>query len=138
VKAKFARDHGIHEDGLLVPIGIHGDGVPFQKKSSLELISWNLCCIEGSERNLFGSIEKQDLCDCGCYGRHTLDAMLEIFVWSTQALLTGQFPNKRHDSTECGGERRRQSRTLRPRLAFQRVSGPMPGRLAMVQVAFRL
>ena len=102
VKAKFARDHGIHEDGLLVPIGIHGDGVPFQKKSSLELISWNLCCIEGSERNLFGSIEKQDLCDCGCYGRHTLDAMLEIFVWSTQALLTGKFPNKRHDSIEWG------------------------------------
>ena len=47
---------------------------------------------------MFTCIEKPDVCDCGCSGRHTIDAILEVFLWSLQALLFGAWPRKRHDN----------------------------------------
>ena len=83
----------------LTPIGIHGDGVPHQKKGTIECLSWNPCAHPHCERILFGVLEKRYLCKCGCKGRHSLEAALAVFTWSLQCLADGTWPSTRHDST---------------------------------------
>ena len=81
-------------------IGMHGDGVSSHNKGSTEMISWNLPCLPGSERILFGCIEKKFLCRCGCLGRCTLNAMMSIFCWSIKILISVLFPIARHDGSK--------------------------------------
>ena len=84
---KTARALGLPPD-LTIPIGVHGDGVPHQKKGTVEVISWNQCA-GFHERTLFCVLDKAFLCDCGCKGRCTIDAALSIFVWSMNCLTRG-------------------------------------------------
>ena len=100
IKTTWEKDHNIPGHDLLAMLGLHGDGVQFQTNASMNVISWNLCTVAGGERYVFTSVEKRDLCGCGCGGRCTLDAVLEVFKWCLLALYTGVFPNKRHDGTD--------------------------------------
>ena len=64
-------------------IGLHGDGVPFTKKKSVEVFSWNFVAEPDADRFLATVIEKEFLCQCGsCHGRHTTDKVLELLCWS--------------------------------------------------------
>ena len=92
------EQQNIGADKMLVPLGFHGDGVPFQVKKTLEVFSWNIATRATSARQLLTCIEKPDVCDCGCSGRHTIDAILEVFLWSLQALLFGAWPRTRYDN----------------------------------------
>lgn len=98
-----------------VPLGFHGDGVAHHKglkKASTEVYSWNLLSIEDSERILFTCVSKSFLCGCGCKGRCTIDAILQVFSWSMQVLLSGQFPSHRHDGAPIDSKRHRLSGPL--------------------------
>ena len=75
-----------------IPIGLHGDGVPFTKKDSVELLSYNFLGEPMGDRIPFAGISKMYTCKCGCLGRHTFDDMLEVFVWSLRSLLCGLNP----------------------------------------------
>ena len=99
MKQDFRKSHQIPATAPLVPIGIHGDGVALHKRMSMEVISFDICSAPKSKKYCFSVVEKQDLCDCGCGGRCTLDAMLEIFRWSLMVLYTGNTPQQRHDGT---------------------------------------
>ena len=76
-----------------LPIGLHGDGVPFSKKDSIELLSYNFLGEPMGDRMPFAGISKMYTCKCGCLGRHTFDDLLEVFVWSLRALLRGVHPS---------------------------------------------
>ena len=84
-----------------IPIGLHGDGVPFQKSihkhSTIEVLSWNLLFETKSKIVLFSGLPKEMYCKCGCSGRHTLDAVLEVLVWDLNMLLGGIRSTIRHD-----------------------------------------
>ena len=84
------------------PLGIHGDGVPWGNNQSVEVFSWNFIAMPSAQRFLFGTIEKQWLCRCGCHGRHTINKILDVFVWSMKCLYEGIWPHCRHDSTPFG------------------------------------
>ena len=94
--SKFCDTRKLPQHATVV-LGLHGDGVPHRKKGTVEALSWNMVALPEAERVLFTLIEKQFLCQCGCSGRHTLDAMLKVFVWSMQVLLSGEWPQERHD-----------------------------------------
>ena len=98
-KANWIKSFNLPPDAIVVPVGIHGDGVPHQKRKTVEVMSWNICSMPWAERYLFSLVEHVDVCDCGCFGRHTLDAILEVFVWNTRVLMTGEFPKRRHDGS---------------------------------------
>lgn len=100
MKDDWVKTHSIPHGSLVAPIGMHWDGVPFGDKDTMEVASWNLCSVPGSERNLFGCVTKKDLCDCGCSGRCTIDSILEMFRWCMLSLLVGKYPAKRHDNTD--------------------------------------
>lgn len=38
-------------------------------------------------------------CTCGCHGRHTFDAIMNVFVWSINLLFHGLWPSARHDDS---------------------------------------
>ena len=98
LRQDFCRKGGLDADGV-VPIGFHGDGVPHQHGRSVQVFSWNILSYEATERMLFCVIAKELCCKCGCLGRHTLDAITEVFAWSMRHLLVGEWPTCRHDGT---------------------------------------
>ncbi len=81
----------------LVPVGVHGDGVPFKAKmrDSLEQVSWNFCGAVDVQRFLFCALPTSAVA-----GRATWDALWEVFAWSFRCLLMGQWPGVRHDGSE--------------------------------------
>jgi hypothetical protein len=97
-RKRFAESNAI-DFNTLVPIGFHGDGVPHQKNRTVEVFSWNFAAQPFWERFLFTCIEKWYLCNCGCNGAHTINAIMRIFVWSLEVLLVGCWPTARHDNT---------------------------------------
>ena len=84
-------------DHEVVPVGLHGDGVPHQKSDTIECISWNFPGLPHTDRILCSVLEKTYLCDCGCSGRHTTNKMIEVLCWSFRHLAAGKFPTSRHD-----------------------------------------
>lgn len=81
----------------LLPLGLHGDGVPYSKRQSLEVLSWNLPANPLWERVVFAVVPKKFCCQCGCKGKHTWDAILQVFAWSARSLVLGVQPLLRHD-----------------------------------------
>ena len=72
-----------------VGIGLHGDGVPHQKRGSIECISWNVLAKDMGERLPFCVIDKKFVCKCGCGGQHTLWPMPDIFVGRSELFSKG-------------------------------------------------
>ena len=70
--SKFCESHNIPIEQM-IPIGMHGDGVPFQKKQTVEVMSWDMIAGTIKEIILFSLIGKRYVCQCGCHGRCTLD-----------------------------------------------------------------
>ena len=79
-------------------IGLHGDGVPYTKKDSVEILSFNFLAYPTADRIPITCISKKLLCHCGCKGTHTWYAIFEVLKWSFKMLLTGYvasvLPNK--------------------------------------------
>jgi hypothetical protein len=102
-KTRFCAEYGV-PDKSTIPIGFHGDGVPFQKSShkhsSTEVYSWNFLCDKDGKRYMFCNINKDFLCQCGCHGRCTVDKLMEVFAWSMHVMLDGKHPKTRHDGLE--------------------------------------
>ena len=76
-----------------VPMGLHGDASPFTKQDGAFVISWNsllgAAANKGFEqRRLFTVIRKNDLTNA------TLDALWDVFGWSTNVLLSGILPDR--------------------------------------------
>jgi len=72
-----------------VCLGVHGDGVPYTKKDSLEMLSYNFLSHPTADRIPFTGVSKRFVCKCGCKGRHTWNALLLVFAWSVKMLLAG-------------------------------------------------
>ena len=104
----FCAEHDL-DPKKCIAIGFHGDGVPYKKathkQASTEVLSWNLLCDLDGKRYMFTSVHHEFLCSCGCRGRCTFDALLEIFVWSMSILFGGLNPTRRHDQAPLDDKR---------------------------------
>ena len=56
-EAQLCANHGINDD-LTLGVGLHGDGVAHQKRTTVECFSWNVLGSHSGERYLFGLVEK--------------------------------------------------------------------------------
>ncbi len=72
-----------------VALGLHGDGVPYTKRDSMEVLSFNFLAHPTADRVPFTAISKRHLCRCGCKGQHTWTALLNVLKWSLLMLITG-------------------------------------------------
>lgn len=82
-----------------VYIGLHGDGVPFTKSDSIEIISYNFLNDPSGQRIPFTAVSKKHICQC-CKGKHTWDAILEVFRWSMLMLFAGKVSKLLPDRSE--------------------------------------
>ena len=115
IKAKWCAKFGTSLQRT-IPIGFHGYGVPHQVSSTLLIFSWNFLSFPGAERYPFAMVEKEYMCDCGCSGRCTIDAVLEVLLWSMRCLMTGQSPSCRHDKSAWRKTDQLRSKTLPKKL----------------------
>ena len=92
-ESAFVRMHPFLPEAVwptTVPIGMHGDGGAFNKHDSLYTIAWNSLVAKGATvqtRFLFTVAKKTDMTDA------TLDALMDMFGWSCNVLLSGQTPH---------------------------------------------
>ncbi len=93
----------------LVPLGLHGDGVPFGKNSqdSLEYFTINMPCFKeqpGLRLPLTMLLKSEVVKD------QTFDFVMTILKWSLQWLARGSWPSARHDGTPFGASDRSRAR----------------------------
>ena len=132
---KISKKNKIAIDSILA-IGFFGDGVPSQKKRTTECYTWNIVHDGVVERRFpFCLIDKNYICDCGCHGRCTVDAILEVLLWDLRNMFTGKFPTQRHDNT-CW-RATDNDRTNRPRpMGFRAILGQIRGDWQWYNTAF--
>ena len=89
-----------------------------RKAKTIECITYNILG-QGSQsqRYLLTAIPKTHTCKFGCGGRHRLDAIFKILVWSFIVMMKGFFPDSRHDDTPFG-EKDKQRKKLNGPLDF--------------------
>ena len=97
--------------GTMVPIGIHGDGVPVQgrmNQSTLDFWTLNPCseAIRG-ERIPITCLEAKYNA-----GQETVAAMCPVMAWSLKKLGEGQYPCTRHDGTPFHPQKRESQKWL--------------------------
>ena len=92
----------------VVAIGMHADGVRYSadiragSARNLYVMSWNFLAgspEQRARRFLFCVLAKHFLCDCGCEGFHTFQAVFAVFAWSMSLLLGKASPTRRHDNS---------------------------------------
>lgn len=88
LQSAFCTQFAIDES-ICVAIGMHGDGVPFTKTDSLEMLSWNFLAHAKADRLPITAISKKHLCQCGCKGQHTWHAIFKVIHWSFLCLFSG-------------------------------------------------
>jgi hypothetical protein len=73
-----------------IAIGVHGDGVPYTKKDSIEILSWNFLSCPTADRIPITAVSKKHTCRCGCKGSCTWNGIFKVVSWSLKMLCTGQ------------------------------------------------
>jgi len=95
-KHKFCVDHQVPES-TCIPLGFHGDGVPFQKsthkQSSTEVYSWNFLCDRDGKRHFpsWGSGSLCWLCKASKKGRFAFTKCGPSAAWRTARYSDAQF-----------------------------------------------
>ena len=85
--------------GSLLPImllALWGDTAPMAHRDSLALLTIKILSGARRIRLWIWAAAKSQLCDCGCKGRHTFEAVWQVVSWSMRALLSGCWPRTDH------------------------------------------
>ena len=86
--------------GVVWPLALYVDGVPFQRRDSL--IAFYVYNLVTQVRHLMAVLRKSGICTCGCQGWCSLSPLFFFLRWSFEALATGHAPQKRHDGQPFG------------------------------------
>lgn len=90
---------GVHssEEQTVLGLGVWGDTAPYSKRDSLALFLFNILGAPGhaGRRHWVTAIPKREMCNCGCSGRHSTEAVFQIMGWSLQCLMQGLYPKTR-------------------------------------------
>ena len=78
------------DQNTLIALGLHGDGVPFTKTDSMEIISWNFLALPTADRIPITSVSKKFLCQCGCKGQCAWQEVFRVIKWSLLMLFVGR------------------------------------------------
>ena len=93
---EWANRVGVVLHGRWLCLSLWGDSAPYSKKDSLYLLTYRVLNGTHRRRVWIAALGKRSLCACGCYGRHTIDAIFDVVVWSMKVLLSGVWPSHDH------------------------------------------
>ncbi|MCP4036882.1 MAG: hypothetical protein GY733_08110, partial [bacterium] len=109
----------------IIPMKLHADGVAVTNRRKLFVIDFS--CVLGetaSSRHTFAVISSANMCQCGCRGFHSLQALFRVLVWDLDLCARGEPPRRRHDNTSLGeSEKWRRELLEMPRVAMMYVTG---------------
>lgn len=91
-------------------LGLHGDGVPFTKTDSLEMLTFNFLALPKADRIPITGVSKKHLCKCGCKGQCTWRDIFSVIKWSLMCLMTGVVLNFLPDGSPWPGDGLRELR----------------------------
>lgn len=110
--SEWSRHPDIDYDGPLSNVcvlGLHADGVQYTSTvraggaRSIIVGSFNAISAQSladrQRRHTLFVLRKARLCQCGCQGYHTLQAIFKVVGWSLRCALVGAAPLARHDGT---------------------------------------
>jgi len=84
-----------HGHGEVHPYGLYLDGVAYSNVDTCVGV-WIVNLISG-KRHVLCSLRKRIICQCGCRGWCSFDALLRWLHWSFKALANASYPISRHD-----------------------------------------
>ena len=92
--------------GTWLALALWGDSAPYTKRDSVYLLTH--CVLSGIHRKRawIAVIGKRHVCQCGCWGRCTFDALFEVVAWSFRVLQTGFWPTHDHNGLPLTGWRK--------------------------------
>ena len=132
---KWSAEAGFADDVArsALGVGLHADGLSYSTTQrvgynrSAVVSAWNFITPDEDaargKRFFFYGLSKKLLCNCGCEGYHTIDALNWVFAWSMVTCMLGVFPTRRHDGSAFTAHDRR-----------NRKRGRMSCRAALLQV----
>ena len=88
-------------------LALWGDSGPYSKRDQVYLLTYRVLSGVHRTRLWIAAIAKRRICQCGCFGRCTFDALFEIVAWSMRALLVGKWPKTDHQGRPLRGAYRR-------------------------------
>ena len=94
----------IPADAPVAALGLHGDGVTFQRNKSLEVVSVNFPRMPGWDRIPVFAMEKRHVCKCGCQGRCTWNDILWVISSMFIQLAMGVAGGTRWLLIQCRGD----------------------------------
>ena len=83
---------GLSESTLAVGCGIWGDSAAFNQDSIYALLFNMLSGPQAYTRHWICAWSKRVMCQCGCGGRCTIDAVFRVLAWAFCAWLAGEYP----------------------------------------------
>ena len=83
----------------MIALGMHGDGVPFTKTDTMEMLSWNFLALPTADRIPITSVSKKFVCQCGCKGQCTWMSIFKVIKWSLLMLFAGTVSQYLPDGT---------------------------------------
>ena len=92
----WSRRVGVSLLGTLLALCLWGDSAPSTKRDSVYLLTYRVLTGTHRRRVWIAALGKSQLCKCGCFGRHTFDALFAIVSWSMRHLLIGVWPETDH------------------------------------------
>ena len=83
-----------------VAIGIWGDSAQyFTRDLSLYILLFNILSGSVNCRFMIAAFGKRSLCQCGCLGKCTFEAVFQVIAYSLTSLKQGVMPDRRHDGS---------------------------------------
>ena len=91
---------GIEPHEPCVGIGIWGDAAKFFTRDCVMLVLWNLVTGPDNQRFWFCACSKKDMCQCGCSGRCTTEAIFAVLKRNLLVMASGVLPTFRDDGVK--------------------------------------
>ena len=92
-------------------LALWGDAAPMTHNNSRYLLTVRVLSGKHRQRFWIAALSKKLLCQCGCFGRCTFDAIWEVVAWSCCALVAGEWPRTDHRQRPLQGWRAKKAGT---------------------------
>ena len=93
--------HTCHRLGTLrqgcAGLQLWGDFAKYHTRDSICLLLWSFLSGKSQTRYWLVALSKRQCCGCGCKHAHTFEPIWAIIAWMLRVVLSGKFPDTRHD-----------------------------------------
>ena len=87
-----------HPDEHVLPLAIFIDGLKYTRRGNMT--GFFMYDLVTQKRHLLATLRKSDQCRCGCGGRCSTFALMDVLKWSIEHCVSKTWPERRHDGAD--------------------------------------